>query len=617
MSTQITINVSGNRLLQQSREAQAANRQQLTQKEVDDKFLADVRQIEAAALQREGAVPEYRIQEQTSAQRGGINFGMGWLYESYEDSFQHPYATQAEKYRIAVGSGDGKEWAYQDLELPIPDLSGFQLTSVNGYRRTGFQPVDTISFTSFDITSIPPGQDACLGNRTWNVDRSSLWVESYSKQRRNVYFTAPVGGQDGCVLIGSAFIYNYIQKTHAEVARAVEVLTGDVESVFTNGSGYRFLKSVTKTGTDPNTGLPISFNCFWEMPFSNTSGLGVGQSLNQYGPDGRETFAWVYQYGTVDNPQVFEPPANTYAHNEVVRVNYAFYVSPTKCRKLEVPAELAALLEERFPTPSWQPLFNDEPWQSVDTNAPGYGYLEEVGGFAEFNFGTPPVYTAIKNDLDFEPYKSTEFTKDPFNRRSSMAAPDFTSGRYVDGVFRDSTFNFDQQVNLDSFVYYPADDPDDYSQPSTLMRMSEYTYLTNAVREASAYYEFSNYKTIIDRIPADPEFWISYKPSSPNGIALNNETDFPTWLPEGTYRTKAAIFKLSPDRVLPPALYQQEDHPLVRPVPVPVRHIFTGGPISSGPYSFFPFITLLWTSFEGSFASQLGKLGFTPADLRP
>lgn len=77
MSTNITINVSGNRLLQQSREAQTANRQQLTQKEVDDKFLADVRQIEAAELarQRDGAVPEYRIQEQTSAQRGGFVLG--------------------------------------------------------------------------------------------------------------------------------------------------------------------------------------------------------------------------------------------------------------------------------------------------------------------------------------------------------------------------------------------------------------------------------------------------------------------------------------------------------------------------------------------------------------
>ena len=77
MSTQITINVSGNRLLRQSREAQTANRQQLTQKEVDDKFLADVRQIEAAELarQRDGAVPEYRVVEQTSAQRGGLVLG--------------------------------------------------------------------------------------------------------------------------------------------------------------------------------------------------------------------------------------------------------------------------------------------------------------------------------------------------------------------------------------------------------------------------------------------------------------------------------------------------------------------------------------------------------------
>lgn len=113
MTTKITLNVSGNRLLESNKEQQLANRNSFLESKVDEKFFKEVKAIEATAPPPAvGAVPEYGIQQETSAQRKGGDFGIGWLYETYLDSFENPGVT-LEQYRIAFGSGDGSSWEYK------------------------------------------------------------------------------------------------------------------------------------------------------------------------------------------------------------------------------------------------------------------------------------------------------------------------------------------------------------------------------------------------------------------------------------------------------------------------------------------------------------------------
>lgn len=206
MSTQITINVSGNRLLQQSRETQAANRQQLTQKEADDKFLADVRQIEATAPpQREGAVPEYGIKEQTSAQRGGIPIGGAQL------AYQPPVGVGYGSFVISTMAGAGGYPKY--IQPPPPPEEGEAITVI--YTPNWAGPAFSDTFVPSGRGCLEPvgGITECYANETYS------WT-------KHIEFVLPAGGKNFVVVLK----YTDLASGHRSLAQNNSITLSEIQA---------------------------------------------------------------------------------------------------------------------------------------------------------------------------------------------------------------------------------------------------------------------------------------------------------------------------------------------------------------------------------------------------
>ena len=243
MSTNITINVSGNRLLRQSREAQTANRQQLTQKEVDDKFLADVRQIEAAELarQRDGAVPEYRVVEQTSAQRGGTLAASLWSETTVGDTVTIT-VRNAENTHSTTST-------YDFVRIPLPDNRWFP-------NAIGSEVVQALEEAD------PPAnceENSPITDSTVGIFRA----ENFSTDGRfdRAVFALPLGDRD------SILVYNFRQiaiATHRQTTitttRTWTWAEGDIP--FTGSCIPSGTSVVDEVITPTNTGQEFT-KCFY------------------------------------------------------------------------------------------------------------------------------------------------------------------------------------------------------------------------------------------------------------------------------------------------------------------------------------------------------------------
>lgn len=503
MSTRITVETLSDDLPTRNRQLQRANRLNQLEQEEDRRALEQARRLQSAseAAQRfaasaDGAVPEFKIRSETSAQRGGRDFGMGWVYETFANPREHPWATKWQ-YRISVGSGDGTQWQYTDVEQDlIAGIDQMYLTrGVGFYSQTGTEAL--YSYTYYD---------------------GAFFSD---------HLVIPIGGAPNAGAI---------------IAGVIAVVTK------------------TTTGTrQEGVYLPIS-----ENTTTNTT-----------------------------------------------RKNFAFFVCHDRCKQIEVPAQLAAILEN----------------VNVVASIPSYGYLDNTHNlpgpaygplqgtpyyYADLFYGTPGAYDILDNNWNDDIfYRDDRKIISAVTNRITLTAPDFTTGQIGDNGFEGSAFWFvteaqrllnanpgidikppGQYYNSPVFFFAPDDAPpfehqqDVYGETpryyngGVFMRLPEYLYLPPTLRQGSAFYAQYPQKQLLDSVPTEPEFIVLTRDDNPNppGVTRNTE-NFPEYLPEGDYKVGAKL-KLSANRILPPAIFNSADttHPLVQPQPVPFRYYSYGIP---------------------------------------
>lgn len=376
MSTKITINVSGNRLLQQSREAQTANRQQQAQKEVDEKFLADVRRYEQAELarqaiaQREGAVPEYQIQEQTSAQRGG---GMGgWLDVTYMPRkviFGLPFEwADDDCFQVSVGSGNGTKWAtklikpgFDKSDPPIGTATYYNSLNV-GYVVYARSPQNT---TVPIYTSLPEGAVVLaddIRKSTYvlaGINQTGL-VPYYREFGLAVgfggsgntildvaYHVLPVNNDNAIVLVptNQSYYVNLFERTVAVGGAPPNIYTNSIKNSF------QFIElgvgSALQFALYPYPG--IIQRVFCKYPLEETATFPEQPAEAWFAVD----LAWCF----VNGANAFYPtnyfdvtsPAQS-RYNKDYRETAAFVVNSNRVREIEVPTEVSELFSVRYPS---------------------------------------------------------------------------------------------------------------------------------------------------------------------------------------------------------------------------------------------------------------------------
>lgn len=174
MTTNIRIQVKDGGLIRQVKNAQIANRKSLVNQESDQKFLADVKARKAAQVNeqavvtREGAVPEYGIKEQTSAQRGGD------IIAGLNGSIQR---------RIEIGASNFNTLTFTVAEPADPStLNQDQKTSITKNIFHLFGSVPELPPSSYTDTITPdlegvtyPGRARAYGSTTTNGN--VFWYE--------------------------------------------------------------------------------------------------------------------------------------------------------------------------------------------------------------------------------------------------------------------------------------------------------------------------------------------------------------------------------------------------------------------------------------------------------
>lgn len=627
MTTYITVNVAAQKLSDQAKNTQAANRRSLTQAETDARYLEDVARIEEAELRqqgqraREGAVPEYKTRRYTSAQRGGGSFGIGWIYETYTDAVEHAWA-DTERFRISVGSGDGTSWDYLELSQQIP--ANKPPLTVNGFyefNNTGVY-VDNVEFTFNARTTGNPG--GCAGTYTITHERYSQWQRKYDLVRQNVKFIVPLGGTPdaGCILIGCARIRGKVVKEYSPIPTGNIVGLDGFYNEVTGGSfpAGANLVEVTRVSNPTQGNLrsyavklveagASSLFCYYDSPY-NYSGFNGGATSNF----GQPSYTYAYRNG-------FVPPAAEVSFSETTRVNYAFFVSSKQCRRLAVSSTLNNLLNQ------WLPSNDDSAWvEAVNTNTsgPAWGFVTDSGFIGSTLYGSPGIFDIIKDNFNFNLFDfDAPMFDDPgylvseVKRQVPITAPDFTTPQ--------SAFSVASRIadaGLSTTITYPP--PSGYTSGLAGLELNTYIYLPSSKRSSSAYYTASSApaKALLNDTAANPVFWIWDKKINPGGLKENTLTTLPTFLPDGTYKT-AARLPLAALRVLPPALFNapNTEHPLV--IPQIVRspsgltafsNVFNPAIKLGQAWSSYNLTTMLWTDWgAGRQTARLSQLGITLA----
>lgn len=591
MTTNIRIQVKDGGLIRQVKNAQIANRKSLVNQESDQKFLADVKARKAAQVNeqavvtRDGAVPEYGISPQTSAQRGGLGFG--WVYETYEDIIEQSYVAANDavnKYRIAVGSGNGASWQYAEVQLAAP------ANARDVILATAQEPYFYGSTTlDYPVSSYgaPSGQifQECQGVAAPIITFKRQYVNNdrYLSDRPLVgSFILPVS-PDQCVLVGSMVL--------------------------------RW--SVLKEYTGPNETIELPEN--W---------LIIGGRI--FGPPGPKTF-----YDSLGNPipvedgrcgwliptytdDLFPPrriPSEFVTHG-IARTDFAFLISSTKVVKLEVGDLLKDRLESVFPTPKLNSNGWDiDYWPNTDYSALGVSFDVATSSWGPVVTGAPSIFDILDNDNDFTLYASTGPNSKGQSAYASVV-PRFSPDSILDVGESITT----EVPNIYSAFYFgrrisaiPVVPPNPPSYSGENVYLSEYVYLNIEQRAASDYYLYSTSeaKEILDtKLEADPSFAFMSISNPPDGVYEDSSYPEIIWYPTTGFRRDRRVIRLLPSRTLPPALFSSAltPHPLIKKqrtfYPQVGTYYFT-----SPAYSRFKFKTLFWSAWGRNWRSKVQAYG--------
>lgn len=217
MSTNINVTFGGNQLVDKSKAAQQANRVQFiessqekaVEKETTEKVSA---QIAARQLGREGAIPEYGVVDQTSAQRGGdviagLNGGFVVRQNLYDTRDRFVFNVVDPVYPPVPGTQTSIDWQskvpsvgpdYEPIPYPLYNTS-LTLVEDNGgtaagdwYCPNGAQADSSGSCGSYSGGARTPASRKYT-QTTWIRDT----LNTYKKSK---FFVLPVGKDSGIVV---------------------------------------------------------------------------------------------------------------------------------------------------------------------------------------------------------------------------------------------------------------------------------------------------------------------------------------------------------------------------------------------------------------------------------
>lgn len=570
MTTKISINVFTRKLLKQSSEAQAANRQSLSQKEADAQFLKDVKTAEQTYENKQrqkvpdGAVPEYKVVEQTSAQRG-VGPGVGWAYGTYQDVIEHPYVDK-NKYRIAVGSADGISWAYADTELAVP------ANARNRFLGTGVSSVQAATFEQPYIKAGPTYFE-CQGTTvTATMTRTYTYEDRYEPELPiNGSMVFPIDDHT-CIFAGTVILRWQVKRYVSLGSQFITYPAG-----YTLGPNYVVGPEQMLTFVDPITNNTTTAlrQCTY-VPLSGTTSF-------------------------FDN--YFTKPPNTVVNYGIARTDYAFVVSNKKVRRISVSPEIQAKLEIIFPTPVNNTTSWGQPnWADTAYSALGVGFnVYNDWGF--YKAGAPSIFDIFDNNYNFMLYKDTTNGTSAYFPNPPLYAAD---------LILDPSDPVDKVVNDKYSAFYYA-----LRVPRSVQNLNEYVYLPKQYRANSDLYTFSSTatKVFLDEIPPTPKLAFMINKNPPDGISQVGSNQYVVWQPTTGFLRDRRSTQLSQNRILPPALFnpEQTPHPLIKRQPAIIPPLFS----NYTDYSYFGFWTLFWTGWGKNWSAQLLALGFRPQDLRP
>lgn len=577
MSTKITVNVSGNNLLAKNKEQQAANRQQRLQKEEDEKFLEDIEKIEKvqlqkaeAAAQSNGAIPEYSIPIETSAQRAdGAVFG--WCYTSYEDVIEQEYPDK-NKYRVAVGSGNGRKWAYIDTELATPS-NARDIYLASGVAVTQSRTVEQAFITS------SLGVEDCTPSVTLTITRTYTYSDTYVYNNHFLQgaFLVPINDKTS-LLVGSVCLRWMVVRSASLGSQSFSLPVG---YSFDGIGGY----------------ITNNAGCFYE----------------DRNDDASYDELFDFTSGT------------TNLDSDIVRKDFAFVITQTNVRSIEVPEQMAEVLEAVYPTPALLP--NDGPgwtvsfWRDTTLAALGVGF-NVSNRWGPVIKGAPSIFDIIDNGYDFNLYQDAVSAQSDYNANPPLYAADsiLKPGDPLDKEVANFYSAFYFGAVLTDLVYVPRQ-----FFVLTEAPLSEYVYLKEEDRKGNLTAAPSNYytyateqqKAILEDLPVDPSLAFMYDKNPEPGISQVYDGYNVSWAPKTGYKQTKITGKLSGQRSLPPTLFDPEltRHPMIykQPTSIPsfIRQTGDNG------HSAFNLYTLFWTGWGKNWRLKLIALGFKGSDLRP
>lgn len=593
MSTNITINVSNNQLVSNNKEQQLANRQAFieAQQLKDIEKLArnekEEQEIKKEPLRaRDGAVPEYEVVPETSAQRDETAIGLGWVYESYEDVLEQTYVDK-NRFRVAVGSGDGSSWKYVDLEVDVP------LNARDRILESGSAGVYTATVLRNNFTNYLE----CFGTQAPETIIREYEYDHIFNPGPTLYgtFVIPISDNEA-LLVGSACLRWLVYKRVVISSQSFSVSAPYVYGTTT--LGQRIIidqstfgeKTIIDSGGNP-TGGTIEASCFYSATTS----------------------------GNFDN--LFNPPPWEIIDHKVSRQNFAFLITAKKVKQISVSNNLEDLLEEIFPTPEPVQIGNNFGWSvsfwpDTDYSAAGVGFNVSNlwGSVIE---GAPTIFDILENENNFDLY-----------RNATDAASDYIANipRYSPDALLDPGDPLDKEISSIYSAFYfgarltsrplvPGPPP---SIVAVFADISEYAYLTPSQREESHFYEYAStaIKDIVSKMPANPALAFMEIRNPADGVSQLQTGANVKWQPTTGFNRKKISVALKPGRLLPPALYSIDltPHPMIRKQRTFQAPSFVSG--AGTPYSTFRLSTVIWTAWRRRWQFKLRELGITliPSD---
>lgn len=685
MTTKISVNVSGGDLVQQSKELQIANRRQHLQKEEDERFLDDVVRIEQAkaefiaATQSNGAIPEYNVIRETSAQRDAPFTG-GWIdvHRLSPDNASGGVSGRGLKdfyTQISVGSGDGRNWQTYEWPTESSVVTGLNIYQDGPYITVpGFRAGVTTSQNAIvDPSELPPNADITTrdpyadeifsSQENWNLYTDSnkdlsLYAKAVSVPENTEWISYLVYPVDERVAIVTVRGNRMLRRTDRTVLSAVR---DPAISVLDDGPVFDIFPS----SVDPIFSYGVSLPQYWLIPPGGkeivVNGLTYLLPANKY-----LRLTWYY-WVLNDQEQVLRSRDSIIDFYAIVEsgpqyqtdkqsLNLGFTVSATKVKTIELPTALVDQYEARWPLYDWENVSPTlGPTFDAFAKLPQYVWEETGTALSIQNYLSSCIGTSANARVDLEYGRTgygwnSDFTDTPFPPTYLMGSPgifDYAESNFNDWQFSTTSltdkivqsayapatgtplFTPDHQVRDSGFKSLFESKQQLASPPDLIM---VWLYLTDAQRQESA----ANYPTYLglngNEVPyqwsniqakSDPRFNFSLLKNTVDGVVNNNaQCSKFSWVSSSPDDQANCYMKdelVNPPRNWVKWIYSlQLSRQRVLPPSLYVSKLDAATHPYLDPSVAKPSLSMIfWTAWGRSWRAKLLELGFNSSDFAP